>query len=671
MACKEALPYSIATTYHFRFLWVALQIDDLCRQTCDADIRKSIATLPKDLPKTYQRIMSQIIQNGQAEIVNKIFRWVAAAKRPLLLDELREAIAIQLGDKFLERDRLVNNIGGLISWCGNLVTLDDEDLLVQFVHYTVKEFLLSEDYATATGPFHFRLADIDHAAGEACVTYLGFNDFNRQIIKAPKTYQPVQLEDLVASTFAGSQSHLALYGIKLAKRFYKNPKVDFDVIKQLDYISGKDGLFYLDKLQTQYSFLHYACEYWLSHTSGFTRYNTSLWNLWKQLVLTEHPLAPKPWTIAEDRLTRRTIAEYILDRNHAALLACFLESGTQVQLYIDQGYLLVKASGRGMTQLVESIIDYNKYRAIDGNKALQVAAGGGYLDLVERLLAAKADVNAAPAGGNGRRALQAAAGGGHLEVMERLLAANADVNAAPGQYYGRTALQAAAEGGHVEVVERLLAANADVNAAPAENHGRTALQAAAGGGHLDVVKRLLAAKADVNAAPSYYGRTALQAAAGGGHVKVVERLLAVKADVNAAPARDSGRTALQAAVEGGHVEVAERLLAAKADVNAAPAKDFGRTALQAAAGGGHVEVVERLLAVKAGVNAAPAKHFGCTALQAAAGGGHLEVVERLLAANAEVNAAPAKDGGCTALQAAAEGGHVVVVERLRIAGARY
>jgi hypothetical protein len=48
-------------------------------------------------------------------------------------------------------------------------------------------------------------------------------------------------------------------------------------------------------------------------------------------------------------------------------------------------------------------------------------------------------------------------------VVERLLAAGADVNAAAGQSYdGRTlsALQAAAEGGHLDVVERLRQAGA-------------------------------------------------------------------------------------------------------------------------------------------------------------------------------------------------------------------
>jgi ankyrin repeat protein len=67
-------------------------------------------------------------------------------------------------------------------------------------------------------------------------------------------------------------------------------------------------------------------------------------------------------------------------------------------------------------------------------------------------------------------------------MVERLLTANADVNAAAAAgVYGRTALQAAAEGGHLEVVERLLTANANVNAAAAAGvYGRTALQAAAG-----------------------------------------------------------------------------------------------------------------------------------------------------------------------------------------------
>jgi hypothetical protein len=71
---------------------------------------------------------------------------------------------------------------------------------------------------------------------------------------------------------------------------------------------------------------------------------------------------------------------------------------------------------------------------------------------------------------------------GILVIVERLLAAGADVNvAAAGGYGGGTALRAASQGGHLEVVERLLAAGADVNATAAFSGGLTALQAASEG----------------------------------------------------------------------------------------------------------------------------------------------------------------------------------------------
>ncbi|KAH7187151.1 hypothetical protein DER44DRAFT_816595 [Fusarium oxysporum] len=331
---------------------------------------------------------------------------------------------------------------------------------------------------------------------------------------------------------------------------------------------------------------------------------------------------------------RRTPLWYAAQNGHKAVVELLLVAGADVNA--------AAAANHGLT-------------------ALQVAAGGGHLEVVEKLLAGGANVNAAAATfARGRTALQAAAGGGHLEVVEKLLAAGADVNAAA----------AAAGEDHLEVVEKLLAAGADVNPAAGINFGRTALQAAAGGGHLEVVDKLLAAGANVNAAACLDGRTALQVAAEGGHLEVVEKLLAAGANVNAAAGINFGRTALQAAAGGGHLEVVDKLLAAGADVNAAAATFArGRTALQVAAEGGYLEVVEKLLAAGADVNAAAASYEGRTALQAAAEGGYLKVVQRLLAAGADVNAAAASYEGRTALQAAAEGGYLKVVQRLLAAGA--
>ncbi|KAF2175014.1 ankyrin [Zopfia rhizophila CBS 207.26] len=213
--------------------------------------------------------------------------------------------------------------------------------------------------------------------------------------------------------------------------------------------------------------------------------------------------------------------------------------------------------GRELIQGREQGLAARKFR----NRVLHTAVRNGFSTAAETLLTVGTNVNAR--GNDGWTALQAAAGGGHVEVVDKLLAANANVNSVAAPYDGRTALQAAAGGGHIEVVDKLLAANADVNAA-AEDRGRTALQAAAGGGHVEVVDKMLAANADVNAdvngRPGWDGgRTAPQAAAGGGHVEVVDKLLAANADVNAAAVRSGSRTALQAAEGGGHVKVVDKL----------------------------------------------------------------------------------------------------------------
>lgn len=74
--------------------------------------------------------------------------------------------------------------------------------------------------------------------------------------------------------------------------------------------------------------------------------------------------------------------------------------------------------------------------------------------------------------------LQAAATAGYLDVVETILDAGADINRLS------SALRAAAKHGHRAVVEMLIDAGADVN----PKFAQTALQAAAGAGRCELVK---------------------------------------------------------------------------------------------------------------------------------------------------------------------------------------
>ena len=135
-----------------------------------------------------------------------------------------------------------------------------------------------------------------------------------------------------------------------------------------------------------------------------------------------------------------------------------------------------------------------------GDTALCVASGAGGAAVV-RLLCKQLCKQKGPhdratlgaPGALGRPALVRAAAEGHAEVVQLLLGAKADANAADG--YGATALAWAARGGHLEAVGALLGGGASANAV--DEAGDMPLMAACAHGHQAVVARLLSAKADV------------------------------------------------------------------------------------------------------------------------------------------------------------------------------
>lgn len=656
------------------------------------------------------------------DLAQKAFKWVAVAKRPLTLDEIREAVSIEIGQEYSRPDRLVREMSPIVLWSENLLQVTEGALVVQFAHSSIRDFMVSDKLPTQLTSFRIDLENVDHFIGEICVTYLHLNDFKTTIARRA---QPFQMPPVTVASVALSQGSGVGLAARLAHQVSKlgKPRTALDMNKSLASYSRSDTDSDAANLLENHPFLKYAAKHWVSHTANFQGGKPITWNLWYEMIMNGHSLAHIPWQNPGSQAIEDAILLWSHPRHHYALLRYAVI--TQIPLQLTTENLMGLSAYEGDIKAVTIFLEAGRCSMNGLNKSLQAASGGGHLHVMERLRAAGAGINtfgaiingltvlqvalrlqhmkrqlaadvtiagdpdgrewaaleAASEGGHlqavewllkagasidassanaGRTALQAASENGHLQVVERLLAAGADVNA-PASSTRWTALQAASKGGHLQVVERLLSVNADIDA---RSNGWTALQVAAGGGHSQVIERLIAAGADADAAPSSEGLTALQAASKGGHLQAVERLLVAGANVD----NISGRwTALQVASENGHVEVVERLLAAKANVNAIGFEgDRPQSALQAASRGGHIQVVERLLAAGADVNGSAGK---CTAIELASGGGHLQIVERLLAAKANVNAAFTAKNGRTALQAASEGGYLDVVERLLAAGA--
>ena len=122
---------------------------------------------------------------------------------------------------------------------------------------------------------------------------------------------------------------------------------------------------------------------------------------------------------------------------------------------------------------------------------LHIAAGNGYLEIVEKLIEKDAKLEAVS--NEGGTALLFAAKNGYLEIVEKLIEKGAKLEAADKEDW--TALHWAAKEGHLEIVEKLIEKGAKLEAA--DNEGWTALHFAAGNGRLKIVEKLIEYKAKI------------------------------------------------------------------------------------------------------------------------------------------------------------------------------
>lgn len=104
----------------------------------DADITNALLNLPRDLEETFYRLLSRVDGGSRREYVKRMFNCIIGARRPLHVDELREAIAFTVQDEFWDAAKIPNDLRRLIRACGNLIIIDEETECVRLAHHTGK-----------------------------------------------------------------------------------------------------------------------------------------------------------------------------------------------------------------------------------------------------------------------------------------------------------------------------------------------------------------------------------------------------------------------------------------------------------------------------------------------------------------------------------------------------
>jgi hypothetical protein len=134
-----------------RFRWVFCQLEVL-RHCFPTNLRRTLEELPKSLDETYKRILKEI-NNANRELAYRLLQCLTVAHRPLRVEELAEVLAFDLSPggipKLIADWRWEDQEEAVLSACSSLVTvvIDDGSRVVQFSHFSVKEFLTSNRLA--------------------------------------------------------------------------------------------------------------------------------------------------------------------------------------------------------------------------------------------------------------------------------------------------------------------------------------------------------------------------------------------------------------------------------------------------------------------------------------------------------------------------------------------
>jgi len=496
----------------------------------------------------------------------KILQWIVCAKRPLTMEELKEAIAFGPVDRSWDASKVPTDSKKLVRACANLITFDDDGNTLRLAHYTIQQFLLSAPADKSFAKFHFSLLEADVEVGKICVTYLSFSDFETQVTRtrpnrssdAMRILESTVINqslDLTGINRAVTSTYRYLHGMG-QNQLREASTIDYD--QHLGISKPQEP-----SLHEKYRLLNYVSHNWVWHTTNFTSKHVHAWHLFRRLALEKEEMAFnfRPWknNSSPKNLPYRNLFLWAVYEGHVPLLNLLAQppSGPQIHAYYnemktrqDPLFTAAVRDHRNVSHYLESF-QISLVGILD-------ECLGGFIDGVKILLSDGVDANTADPYGN--TTLHNAAHNGHINTVLVLLQNGADISVA--NDYGTTPLHQAASGGHGGVVQTLLEEGAVVSAT--DSYGTTPLHQAANSGSDIAVQQLLLYGANVNAANDY-GTMPLHVAANAGYFSIAELLL--KKGAYATVPDSYGSTPLYLAENSGSDALVELLLQNDADAS--------------------------------------------------------------------------------------------------------
>ena len=445
--------------------------------------------------QTLQRIREQ--KGDRSRLGMEVLMWISHAERPLRIDELCHALAVDLQSMDLDPEN-IRSQDTVMESCLGLAMIDTETSTVRLIHYTLQEYL------SRYGIF----PDAHKTLGQTCLVYLNYKE-----VKGLPANGVSNVRDMPFLTYC------SLYWGRHAK------------------VALSDRAKFLAQELLNRAGNHISATLLVEQIRSL--HSCSLpYHQWPSLHCASY------FGIVE--IVARLIQREGCDSNQSDCMGFTA---------------LMWAAQQGNEGVVRQLLTWGNVNpdkpGVDGQTPLFCASYNGHEGVV-KLLLALSDVNPDKPTDDGRTPLLTASYNGHEGLVKLLLARN-DVNPDKPANDGQTPLRVASYNGHEGVVKLLLARN-DVNPDKPNNKGQTPLQAASYNGHEGVVKLLLARNDVTPDKPTNKGSTPLWSASRNGHAGVVKLLLALNG-VNPDKPNNEGQTPLWGACYNGHDGVVKLLFA--------------------------------------------------------------------------------------------------------------
>ncbi|KAF1933118.1 uncharacterized protein M421DRAFT_24692, partial [Didymella exigua CBS 183.55] len=362
------------------FRWAVCQLDTLGKCCNRAMLRKSLASLPRTLDQTYDRILSAISEE-YSEYAMRILQWLTFSARPLSVEEIAEVVAIDVArDPAFDRDEVLEDPLEALDICSSLITITKNEAdrrsgpaqqIIALAHYSVQEYLVSDRIRQGSAKqYSMQEAKCHNAITRGSLKYL------------------IQLQlPLSRETFEGCA--LARYTAEFWSSHLRKTGDEMEQVSQLAMsLMAREEPAYLT---------------------------------WIQLYDPDSPWMEPDLSKGLDSIPMPLYYAALLGFSTITRLLLHKDAEVDAQGG-DYGNALQAASYKGHEQIVEMLltkgVDVNAQGGQYGN-ALQAASAGGHEQVVTMLLDKGADVNAQ--GGFYSNALNAASKEGHEQVVETLL----------------------------------------------------------------------------------------------------------------------------------------------------------------------------------------------------------------------------------------------------------